>query len=114
MGVESMSEEMKKRNLVQLLSWLSLKGGGICPNPNVELARWRRVTGVGSRRSKATIHKGDSIAHAAHKKASELHEHAARAHHAKGDHHAAHEYATKAQEIHDHSTEAHAKPVAHK
>jgi hypothetical protein len=42
------------------------------------------------------------MAHDAHKKAAEHHEHAAKAHHAaaehhaKGDHHTAHEHATKA------------------
>ena len=67
--------------------------------------------------------RGNSMAHDAHKKAAEHHEHAAKAHHAaaahhaKGDHAAAHEQATKAHEHSEtaqaHSTEAHQKSSAH-
>jgi hypothetical protein len=63
------------------------------------------------------------MAHDAHKKAAEHHEHAAKArheaaeHHAKGDHATAHEHSMKAHEhstaAHEHSTAAHQKSVAH-
>jgi len=72
---------------------------------------------VQQQRQGRKIQEINTMAHEAHRKAAEHHEHAAKAHHAAaahheaGDHAAAHEHSEKAHEhseaAHEHSTEAH-------